>query len=255
MDPRYTAFIEAALERDPGLRLASQFAPAGPQRQQFLAAAVLQRELVDSAVALADRSVALAKLHWWLDEAQELAHGHPRHPLSAAWAANDAPALAVSAAAAVQWVQAPSATDSAAVQQALAPLAHGVALLGGCPTSSQIHGLAIHNHALRLASSAFADLASVLPMDLLARHGQRRSQIAQTDPSKLRALFADCARAWLRVSGSDLPLAAASSALSAWNAIESRWLARLARNGEVADLRLGPLDVFAAWWWARRATG
>ena len=101
--------------------------------------------------------------------------------------------------------------------------------------------------ALRLAPAGNPGLAGLLPLDLLARHGRRRSDWTTAPPKLVRALIADCAGVIPAVSGT-----AASRPLRALGAIEQRWLARLAKGMELALLRVNPGDAFAAWRAARR---
>ena len=244
--PELLAFCGPWLERDPRLLLACQFAAAGAARERFLATAVLQRELAQAAVAVSDRRVAEAKLAWWIDEAGAWALGHPRHPLAYGLDAKaSAHALARLVAFSADWLQAPSPDDFGSLwtlmqQGATATLA----LAGGADDQAWV--LAWLALSMRLSLDAKAALASVVPLDLLARHGLRRSQWPELDAGVRLRVLADLA--------AQLPsptVIASDPAVAALAALERRWLRRLPRPG--AD-RAGFIDVFAAWRAARKAS-
>ena len=244
--PELLAFCGPWLERDPRLLLACQFAAAGSARERFLATAVLQRELAQAAIAVSDRRVAEAKLAWWIDEAGAWALGHPRHPLAYGFDAKaSAHALARLVAFSADWLQAPSPDDFGSLwtlmqQGATATLA----LAGGADDQAWV--LAWLALSMRLSLDAKAALASVVPLDLLARHGMRRSQWSELDAGVRLRVLADLA--------AQLPsptVIASDPAVAALAALERRWLRRLPRPG--AD-RAGIVDVFAAWRAARKAS-
>ena len=79
-------------------------------------------------------------------------------------------------------------------------------------------------------------------MDLWARHGMRRSQWAELDARRRRALLADFARQLQPAT-----VAAREPALAVLDRLERRWLQQLSRPAEVAEDRLGIGDAFAAW--------
>lgn len=244
--PELLAFCGAWLERDPRLLLACQFAAAGDQRERFLATAVLQRELAQAAIAVSDRRVAEAKLAWWIDEAGAWALGHPRHPLAYGMDAKaSAHALARLVALHADWLQAPSPDDFAALwgrmQQAAAAT---LALSGG--SDDLAWALSWLTLSMRLSVDASAPLASGIPLDLLARHGLRRSQWPELAAEVRWRVLADLA--------AQVPcptVSASDPAVAALAALERRWLRRLPRQG--VD-RVGMADAFAAWGAARKAS-
>lgn len=242
------AFIRPWIEREPALWLAAQFAGDARARAQFLALQVLIRELLEASVAVGDERVTAAKLGWWQDEALLWQQGHGRHPLlqdvdGPVWGSallQLLPALAA-------WVQAP---PPATLDQAWASLRPMAAVLAGWPGAGNAQtevwqglGFAI---ALRLSTQARAPLATVIPMDVWARHGVRRSAVEGLTDAQRDALLADCAR---RVP--PWPNGRRQPALSALVALEQRWL-RLASSGRVRG-RLGPTAAWTAWRAARRA--
>ena len=244
--PELLAFCGPWLERDPRLLLACQFAAAGGARERFLATAVLQRELAQAAIAVSDRRVAEAKLAWWIDEAGAWAVGHPRHPLAYGLDAKaSAHALARLAAFSADWLQAPSPDDFGSLWMLMQQGATAsLALTGG--VAQEAWTLAWLTVAMRLSLDASAPLASVVPLDLLARHGLRRSQWPELEVSVRLRVLADLAAQVPKPKSIDSDPAAAALAV-----LDRRWLGRLPRPGAN---RVSIVDVFAAWRAARRAS-
>jgi len=244
--PELLAFCGAWLERDPRLLLACQFAAAGDQRERFLATAVLQRELAQAAIAVSDRRVAEAKLAWWIDEAGAWALGHPRHPLAYGMDAKaSAHALARLVALHADWLQAPSPDDFAALVARMRQGADAIlSLTGGADIEAWT--LIWLSLSLRLSLDASTVLASVVPLDLLARHGLRRSQWPELDSGVRRRVLADLAAQLPKQ-----PIAASDPAVAALAALERRWLRRLPSP---RASRVGFVDVLVAWRAARKAS-
>lgn len=245
IDAELHEFCAPWLAREPRLALACQFAPAGNARARLLASSVLARELAEAAMSVSDRRVAEAKLGWWAEESARWMQGQPRHPLARGFdAAASAAALARLALAGREWLDAPPADDVEALQQRLRILAGASAALAGTGAAASWEPLWLAL-GLRLSLDARAPLASLLPMDLLARHGLRRSQWPELDSARRLQLLADLARRVApAVARPDDP------GLAALLALERRWLQRLA--GSAAD-RIGFLDAIAAWRAARAA--
>ncbi len=258
----FTDFCASWLEREPQLLLASQFAAEGMERTRFVATQVLLREFCETAIAVSDPQVAQTRLAWWLDESQHWAAGLPRHPLAQAFEPTAAGALLAELVSATsRWLEAPSASTMADTLRLLDPIAIALAELALPSPVSSARGIAgegaagisswrlcLFACALRLAPAGAPGLASLLPLDLLARHGRRRSDWMAAPPELLCSLIADCAAACPVVAGT-----AGSRPLRALVEIEQRWLARLAKGVGLARLRVNPGDAFAAWRAARRS--
>jgi hypothetical protein len=245
VDAELLEFCLPWLTREPRLLLASQFAPAGSARERFLASCVLARELAQTAMTASDRRVAEAKLGWWVEESGAWAAGAPRHPLVRGFdPVSSANALASLALTSRQWLDAPPAENVETVLLQLDRLARASAELAGTATADTWLLLWLVS-ALRLSLEPRAALASVLPLDLMARHGLRRSQWPELDPARRLPVLADLARHAPPAVG---PLR--YPALAALVTLERRWLQRLAQP--TAD-RIGIADTFAAWRAARQA--
>ena len=245
--PELANFCAARLQREPQLFLACQFSTPGGQRERFLATQVLLRELCEAAVALSDARVAEAKLAWWVEEAVAWASGSERHPLAHGFSTTEAATeLAVLTNAVLEWLHAPSPSTLSHLDRWMTPIGEQLARLSGEPADAKHWRMLWFACALRLAAGANAQLASVIPLDLLARHGRRRSDWLQADAVIVRAIIADCATHY------PLPLERARTpALRALLAVEQRWLARLARGADPSAQRVGIFDTFAAWRAAR----
>ncbi len=243
VDGELLGFSEPWLAREPRLLLACQFAAEGSDRARFLAAQVLTRELAQTLLAISERRVAEARLMWWSDEASYWLQGHPRHPLALGLDATAAaPVLAQLVHQVHAWMETPP-DAVAALGARLRELSALGAGLAGAPFAGE-SSTAWFALAARLALAGASSGGNLLPLDLCARHGLRRSQWAELDSSRQRALLAEL------VPALDGPGAVSGSAAAALAALERRWLQRLART---VDERLRLLDVFAAWRAARRA--
>jgi hypothetical protein len=239
VDPELLEFCVPWLAREPRLLLACQFAPAGSRRERFLAGCVLARELAEAAMSVSDRRVAEAKLGWWSEESAAWSSNRPRHPLARGFdPGGGANALAALTLASREWLDAPPAENVEALLQQLRRLATASAELDGGsvvdPWSSL--WLAI---VLRLSLDARAPLANALPLDLMARHGLRRSQWTELDAARRLPVLADLAQ---RVTHA-VPITR-DPGLAAMVVLERRWCQRLSRT--TAD-RVGFLDAIAAW--------
>lgn len=244
----FTEFCASWLQREPQLQLACQFAAAGVERNRFLGTQVLLREFCETAIAMSEAQVAQTKLAWWLEESQHWVAGVPRHPLAQAFDPVTAgTTLADLVAATSRWLEAPSASSMAETLPLLDPIAAALARLGASSGDALNWRLCLFACALRLAPAGGPGLASLLPLDLLARHGRRRSDWTSAQPELVRALIVACAGAYPALTGTTK-----SRGLSALVAIEQRWLARLAQGIDLAQLRVTPGDAFAAWRAARR---
>lgn len=251
MSAAFAAFVEPFLEREPALRLAAQFARNDASRRRFLALSVLLRELSAAAILASDRRVAEAKLGWWLEEAQRLADAAATHPLAEALEAGDGESLAPLAAGFLQWIDMPRAADSAELAAQIARLALPCARL-----YRTVPGTAtplLHACLLRHSVAARGELADAWSMDLLARHRLSRAALAQAASDQRQALLRDSARHLLVLSQPSGPVA--DPALAASLTLERRWLEKLAHGRVLEGITLGPRDILASWWSARRAGG
>lgn len=242
------AFAQQWIEREPALWLAAQFAGGQPARERFLALQVLVRELLESCVAVSDTRVTEAKLGWWQDEAMLWLKGHGRHPLMQGLdAVRCASALLHLLQALTAWTQEPVPADAGQAWVAMRPIA---LTLAGWPDSGsdQVEvwqGLSFTN-ALRLSGQALAPLATVIPMDVWARHGLRRSAADSLSQAQRNGLIADTAR-----SSPSWTFRNATPAIAALAALEQRWLRKASRGRPQA--RLGPTAAWTTWRAARRA--
>jgi hypothetical protein len=245
VDAELLEFCAPWLAREPRLLLACQFAQAGARRERLLASCVLMRELAEAAMTVSDRRVGEAKLGWWAEEAAAWSAGRPRHPLARGLVpVGSANALASLALAGRDWLDAPPLETVESLLQRLrqfAGLGSDLAGSGGLDAWTSLW-LAL---VLRLSLEARAPLASALPLDLLARHGLRRSQWTELDAARRLPVIVDLAQ---RVpQGDALPDDPGTAAMLT---LERRWLQRLSRRA--AD-RMGFLDTLAAWRAARAA--
>ncbi len=242
VDAALLMFCEPWLAREPRLLLACQFAPLGIDRGRFLATQVLVRELAQTAIAVSDRRVAQAKLAWWIEETAFWAQGHPRHPLAHGLdARQSAPSLAQLLACATAWLSAAQPDSVATVMTQLQALAKPTANLAGARLDGWIAvWLAV---SIRASLHAQTPLAGVVPMDLLARHGVRRSAWLQLDAGLRLPLLQGLASSLPQVDGD-----VAGAALAASVKLERRWLKQIR-----LDDRVGVIDVLSAWRAARRA--
>ena len=242
VDAELLEFCTPWLMREPRLLLACQFAPAGSGRERFLASNVVVRELAQAAMTASDRRVAEAKLGWWAEESGDWAAGRPRHPLARGFdPASSASALASLA---LTFRDAPPAENIETAMSQLQRLAQTSADLAGAGAIDSWTPLWLAL-VLRLSLDTSAALASVLPLDLMARHGLRRSLWPEMDRAQRLPVLADLAQ--------QAPPAVAQlrdPALAALVTLERRWLQRLAQPA--AD-RIGIVDTFAAWRAARKA--
>lgn len=245
VNPALLEFCQPWLAGEPRLLLACQFAPAGRGREQFLAVNVLMRELAQSVIAVSERRVAEARLAWWAEEAQAWAAGHPRHPLAHGFAdLGQGQPVAGLVAASVDWLMAAAPEQSQALSERLTALAAASDSLHPGAAAWRLPWLAL---ALRLTLGATTPLTNVLPLDLWARHGLKRSQWPELAHLQRRELMAEV------VQGLGLESAAtADPAMAVLQYLEARWLASAKRWRSEGD-RLSPLDVFGAWRAARRS--
>jgi hypothetical protein len=245
VNPALLEFCQPWLAGEPRLLLACQFAPEGRAREQFLAVNILMRELAQSVIAVSERRVAEARLAWWAEEAQAWAAGHPRHPLAHGFAnLGQNQAVAGLVAASGDWLMAAAPEQLPALSERLTALAAASERMHPAATAWRLPWLAL---MLRLTLSATTPLTSVLPLDLWARHGLKRSQWPEFAHPQRCELIAEVVHS-LGLESAET----ADPAMAVLQHLEARWLAS-ARSWRSEGDRIGPLDVFGAWRAARRS--
>lgn len=245
--PELLAFGEPWLAREPRLLIGCRYAAAGAPRARMLAAQLLLRELAQSTIAASDRRVAEARLHWWIEEAAHWRQGQARHPLVQGLpVAAAAASLGSLATRCLDWLErAPE--SSAELQTRFGAFGVDAASLSGADARTEsCLWLATCARQSLLAS---AHLASLLPLEICARHGLKRSQWCELGPALRSRLLGELVAALASQEAVIAPVAS-TPAHTALEVLERRWLARIA---SVDADRLGPGDVYAAWRAARRA--
>lgn|GEM_PF-1621933 len=245
--PALLEFAEPWLAREPQLLLAGHFATAGQARERFVATQVLLRELFESVLAVSDLRVAQARLGWWLDEAAHWASGTSRHPLAKAFSETEmATDLAVLVQQLLRWLEAPSASAMSELAQRFIQFGEQLARISGVPADIDHWGSASFCVALRMSLQAKAPLASLMPLDALARAAKTRANWAQSEPGVLTRLLGEV--------GTTFPWPsrhARTPEMRAMLAVERRWLHLIARGGDPLPVKVGVFDVFASWRAAR----
>ncbi|HZP65518.1 MAG TPA: squalene/phytoene synthase family protein [Rudaea sp.] len=184
-DGAFASFVQKWLAANPEQVAVGVFlAPEARLRASGFGALV--HELAETAFATREPQVAAAKLAWWR---QDLAADEPRHPIAKTLMA-DAQAAAIDPAlwsalvdGALAELDAPPPADLAAAFAVLnafyGPVAAlETALAGGDPAeNAAISHLWICSHLLGAAGAPGLERAP-LPLDLLARHGLTRAELA-----------------------------------------------------------------------------
>lgn len=267
------SFIDKWLAVQPQQRVALGFV-APSVRDERMALAAFEQELVSTAYGIREPSVAAAKLQWWAEELSGAAASGGRHPLTQVlFASERARAL-------------PSDLWLAPVLAAMAQLEQGTPsdFAAQVAASQGLHGaLARLENAWWFGTDAPAEAAArvatlshlvfalsrleldaererlPLPMARLARHGLARTQLKTDSPSRREAL-----RAQLGELAEGLRVALAQGEpLSTFRGLEGRTSLSTARSaaraGEpFAELhrrqsRTGPATAIRAWLAARHA--
>lgn len=249
-DAAFDGFVDPWLAAAPRLALAAGFAGDARARRAFLAPRVLLGELIEAAVAVGDERVAEAKLGWWREEAEAWSAGTPRHPLAAAIGIDTAsqPLLALLLALR-RWMNGPAPSDAVTAWHSLDGVAQAAAALAGEGSAAcAAWQLQAYAGALENSLRARAPLATVLPLDVLARHQLRRSELAGLPAAQRASLLRD---ALAGVPWQTVPMPPERAPAALW-ALDTRHLALQAR-GRPAD-RPGIGDAWAAWRAARQAS-
>nr|WP_193570443.1 squalene/phytoene synthase family protein [Luteibacter yeojuensis] len=243
-------------------------------RDERVALAALEQELVASAYGIREPQVAAAKLQWWAEELSGAAASGGRHPLTQALFAGEraraVPAnlwLAPVLAAMAQLEQGTASDFSAQVAAsrglhgALAGLENAWWFGAAAPTESAAR-IATLSHLVFALSRLELDAESErlpLPMARLARHGLSRGQLKGDSPARREAV-----REQLRdLAGGLREALARGEPLSTFRGLEGRTALSTAvgaaRAGEpFAELhrrqsRTGPATAVRAWLSARHA--
>ena len=199
-DSAFASFERKWLEANPEQAAVLVFLrPA--QRQSARAFGSLIHELTQTAFVVREAQVAAAKLSWWQQELIGAAAGNPRHPISRELF-HDSRAAAIDARlwralidGAIAQLDAsfPSSFEDllASLSDFFGPVAAiETQLTEGNP--SQLDAIAklwICSHLLLVAQNAshFAERTS-MPLDLLARHGISRADLAASTPAQIAVL-------------------------------------------------------------------
>ena len=199
-DSAFASFERKWLEANPEQAAVLVFLrPA--QRQSARAFGSLIHELTQTAFVVREAQVAAAKLSWWQQELIGAAAGNPRHPISRELF-HDSRAAAIDARlwralidGAIAQLDAsfPSSFEDllASLSDFFGPVAAiETQLTKGNP--SQLDAIAklwICSHLLLVAQNAshFAERTS-MPLDLLARHGISRADLAASTPAQIAVL-------------------------------------------------------------------
>lgn len=272
-DGAIQSYVDKWLAIQPQQRVAVGFVHPDV-RDERVALAAFEQELISSAYGIREPQVAAAKLQWWAEELSGATASGGRHPLTKVLFAS-ARAKAISP---QLWI--------APVLAAMAQLEQGTSsdFAGQVMASRNMHGaLAALENAWWFGADAPSDAAAEvatlshlvfalsrleldadrerlpLPMSRLARHGLSRGQLKEDSPARRAALKAQLTE-----------LAAGLSAaldrgqpLSTFRGLEGRTALATARGaaraGEpFAELhkrqsRTGPATAFRAWRAARQA--
>lgn len=238
----------------------------------LLAFEAIAHELAQATFHLPEPSVAASKLQWWREEIERLITGEARHPMTRSLGVVPAARLDLTMFdtlidMAVQGRDAAPARDFDAQRKAVAPVFRAieqlrVAVLGTSGAAVGIQAdVAVATHLLReLARLPFAEdvPASVVPMQLLARHQSSRSELATPGRMRdtiVRAQVADIA-AWLIELGPAVAASATWIARVRWRC--EGWRARPLGDGDPFRLLWPRLErapwntAWTAWWEQRR---
>jgi len=266
-------FVDKWLAVQPQQRIALGFVDEA-SRDERVALAALEQELISAAYGIREPQVAAAKLQWWAEELSGAAASGGRHPLTkllfASPRAKDIPAglwLAPVLAAMAQLEQGTS-SDFAAQVTAARGLHGALAALetawwfGPAAPAESASRIAALSHLVFALSRLELDAERErlpLPMSRLARHGLARGHLKDDTPARrdaLRAQLAELATALREALALGEPL-------STFRGMEGRTALSTARaaaraSEPFAELhrrqsRTGPATAIRAWLAARHA--
>lgn len=172
----------------------------GPSRFARIAFACLAFELEHAAFAIADDTVAGAKLAWWAEEFMRLHGGSPQHPLTRELLEHGAADVPVALwqetiLAAMGQRDAEPASDGAGLLRGYLALYRPLAAaearcIGGIDVEAAAYAASV-SHAIHACAALDAPAHSnalALPLDLLARHGLSRLDLARPGAARDAAL-------------------------------------------------------------------
>jgi len=190
----FASFEEKWLGAHPEQRMVALFLDPA-LRLRASAFGCLAHEIEEAAFDIGETQVAAAKLGWWRQELFNAANGHPRHPVTqllfaeadvAAIPARDWNALIEGA---LEQLDAPGAASLDELIARLDPFYSALAnvesklLCAGRANPESDAALWTLLHVLRGLARPEPD-ANLLPLDLCARHGLARAQLAQASPAR-----------------------------------------------------------------------
>ena len=266
-------FVDKWLAVQPQQRVALGFVDESV-RDQRVALAALEQEIVASAYGIREPQVAAAKLQWWAEELAGAAASGGRHPLTKVLFAGEraralpgalwlAPVLA-----AMAQLEEGTASDFASqvaasrgLHGAMAELENAWWFGESAPTESAAR-IATLSHLVFALSRLELDAERErlpLPMARLARHALAREQLKEDSPARREALREQLAE----LAGGLRGALALGEPLSTFRGLEGRTAlataAAAARAGEPftelhrRQSRSGPMTAIRAWLSARHA--
>ncbi len=194
----FASFERKWLDTNPQNAFVGVFLPA-ERREREWAFGTLVHELEQAAFQVREPEVATAKLHWWQEELGAAAAGNARHPITKILFADPQvraadvlvwPALAAGAA---SLVEPPSCAtwqallDSHAGFYGAVARAEAALFSDGRLAAASNATLWTISHLLRVLKTA-PDAATLLPLDLLARHGATRAVLDSATPLRAAVL-------------------------------------------------------------------
>ncbi|QWT20894.1 squalene/phytoene synthase family protein [Bacillus sp. NP157] len=272
-DGAIQSYVDKWLAIQPQQRVALGFVDPAV-RDERVALAALEQELISSAYGIREPAVAAAKLQWWAEELSGAAASGGRHPLTKALFAS-ARARTIGAQrwidpvlAAMAQLEQGTPSDFAAqvaasrnMHGALAALENAWWFGADAPSDAAARIATLSHLVFALSRLEFdADRERLpLPMSRLARHGLSRGQLKDDSPARREAIKAqlDELAAGLRAA------LATGEPLSTFRGLEGRTALATARGAARAaepfaelhrrQSRTGPATAFRAWRAAREA--
>ena len=191
-DAAYASFEQKWLDANPEQNAVSIFlAPA--RRKKLSAFGTLIHEITLTAFSVRETAVAAAKLGWWQQELASAASGHSRHPISrelfrtSATSSIDVASWRKLIDGALAQLDAPAAAAFDDLRKRLAefygPVAAVESQLNDHRCDDGASALWISSHLVAMFRSTTPDHLD-LPLDLLARHGTSRTDLALPGPKQ-----------------------------------------------------------------------
>lgn len=266
-------YVDKWLAVQPQQRVALGFVDPAV-RDERVALAALEQELISSAYGIREPQVAAAKLQWWAEELSGAAASGGRHPLTKALFSSGrarliAPQLWIAPVlAAMAQLEQGTPSDFAAQVTASRNMHGALAALetawwfGADAPSDAAARIATLSHLVFALSRLELDADRerlALPMSRLARHGLSRGQLKEDSPARREALKAQLGD----LAGGLREALALGQPLSTFRGLEGRTALSTARGAARAaepfaelhkrQSRTGPATAFRAWRAARQA--